>query len=260
MKKQIKIRVLITFFLLCTLYSVPCTASTISPTYYFGYKLSFYNLIKVPFSAFRRNHQFALGCKNINSGDIFFDIEAQYNWIDEVDGSISTHTLTSWVFDLSGILNRDASGANEAAIKYIYFVNLSSPWLNKTVTSVEYRRTAENTNFAAIAKAGIGYADKIIPIYGAEAVYLPASNMTANIKLNYLEANEDNPEFRFKLPISIGLNGRFSSQAGFDISGNETGLGFEFLLDPFRSHMISPSGSNLVDHWFKGYLGEQLVF
>lgn len=259
-------------FLLFTVY---CLLSTVycyaQQGFYLGYKLSFYNLFSPGFHCFRRNHQFIFGYQNLKLDSSVINFEAQYNWIDEVKENVSTHNLTCWVISLKGIFNQlsgagelpsvySGAGQDEACLKYIYFINLLSPWLNRTVLGLEYQRLFAYNEFFGIARAGIGFSRKLLPIYGIKAVYLPNLNTNINFKFNWLEGNEDNPEFQFKFPLALGVGGRFTSQGSYNIYNIGEGIGFEYVWDPARSHLVSTPEGKLTHHWLKGYIGDRFWF
>ena len=196
------------------------------------------------------------------------NVEAQYNWIDEVKGSVSAHNLTAWVISVTGIFNpvqgpaqlSGTVGQDEACLKYTYFINLLNPRLNRGVIGAEYHRVFAANNFLGMARAGIGFSRNLLPIYGINARYLPNSNTTVDFKLNWLEHNEDNPEFLWKFPMSLGIGGKFASQHSWIASSIDEGLGVEYIWDPAKSHFVSTSDSELTHHWFKGYIGDKFWF
>ena len=221
--------------------------------FYLGYKLSFYNLFSPGLYAFRRNHQFCLGYQSPQISS--FGVEAQYNWIDEVKGSVSTHNLTCWIISVKGIFNQD-----EVRLRYTYFVNLLNPLLNRGVIGLEYSKLLNSKDFVGMARAGIGFSRKFLPIYGLNLFYLPGSNTNINLKFNWLEDNEDNPEFPFKFPLTLGFGGRFTSQGSYALSNIGEGLGFEYVWDPAKSYLVSTSESKLTHYWFKGYIWDKFWF
>ena len=237
---------LIIFFLL---FSIAAEAEG----FYLGYKLSFYNLFSPGFHCFRRNHQFQFGYQNLAVGSSTINIDAQYNWIDDVKGSVSTHNLTAWVINVSGVFNQTSNGIwtgqDGACLKYIYFINLLSPWLNRGMVGIEYQKTYNTNEFLGVARAGIGFSRKFLPIYGLNLFYLPSSNTNINFKFNWLEDNEDNPEFSFKFPLALGFIGRFTSQGSCTTSNIGEGLGLEYVWDPVLTH-----------YWLKGYIGDKFWF
>ena len=185
------------------------------------------------------------------------NVEAQYNWIDEVKGSVSAHNLTAWVISVTGIFNpvqgpaqlSGTVGQDEACLKYTYFINLLNPRLNRGVIGAEYHRVFTANNFLGMARAGIGFSRKFLPIYGLNLFYLPSSNTNINFKFNWLEDNEDNPEFSFKFPLALGFIGRFTSQGSCTTSNIGEGLGLEYVWDPVLTH-----------YWLKGYIGDKFWF
>jgi len=235
-------------------YRLPTASAAGQQGFYLGYKLSFYNLFSPGFHCFRRNHQFSFGYQNLQVGSSEISAEIQYNWIDEVKGSVSTHNLTSWVVGIKGTFNSvpatslSWTGQDEVRLIGTYFVNLLSPWFNRGVGGLEYSRLFNYNNFTGMARAGIGFSRKFLPIYGVNLIYFPTTNTNVNLKFNWLEDNEDNPEFPFKFPLAIGLGGRFNS-----------GLGLEYVWDPAKSHLVTAEGK-LTHHWLKGYLGDKLWF
>jgi len=226
--------------------------------FYLDYRLSFYNLFSPHFHAFRRTHQFVLGYyASIPASPAVLNLEVQYNWIDEVKGKVSSHNLTAWVLNLAGTFNN----SDTVKLQYRYFTNLTDSKLNRGCAAIEYSRlfTGCAGNFFARARAGIGFSHFFLPVYGINAVYLPGSNTNINFKLNWLEESEDNPEFAFKLPVSLGFVGRFSSRGPYDYSSVEQGIGLEYIWDPLRSHLISSEGE-ITNHWLKGYIGDRFWF
>jgi hypothetical protein len=234
-----------------------------SDGFFLGYKLSFYNLFSPDIYAFRRSHQFSFGYQGLPAGSSLINIEAQYNWIDEVKGSTSTHNLTAWVFNASGMVNQVSESIwisqDRVCLKYVYFLNLLSPWENRGVIGAEYRKSYGSGNFFGAVRAGIGFSRKFLPIYGINTAYLPTSNTNVNLKLNWLEDNEDNPEFLLKFPLALGYSGRFASQGPYDISNIGEGSGIEYVWDPAKSRLVTADGK-LTYYWLKGYIGDKFWF
>jgi len=238
----------------------PWTSSFAQQSYYFGYKLSFYNLFSPQMYAFRRAHQFTVGCEGTYlPSPAVFNIEAQYNWIDEVNGKVSSHNLTAWVMSISGISN----GTDTVKMQFRRFVNLVNHELDNSCVSLEYQKifTAGCDNLFAKVRAGAGFSGKLLPLYGANLQYQPSSNSSINVNLNWLEDGEDNPEFVFKLPVSAGIEGRFRSQdtyLGWQPAGD--GIGAEFVWDPLKTNMMTSSEGKITHYWLKGYVGNRFLF
>jgi len=267
-RRLVKKRIKILFIIFILLSTIDCRLSTnsyaASSGFYLGYKLSFYNLFSPEIYAFRRTHQFSFGYQNLAVGSSRMNIDAQYNWIDEVKGSISTHNLTAWVFNVSGTFNQVPigvwTGEDGACLKYIYFINLLSPWLNRGVVSLEYQKVYSANEFLGVARAGIGFSRKFLPRYGINMSYLPSLNTSINCKFNWLEDSEDNPDFVFKFPLSAGFSGRITSQGSYSVSNIGEGIGLEYVWDPAKSYLVSPSDSKPTNHWLKGFVGDKLWF
>jgi len=248
------------FFLLSALSFELSASSCCAQELYFGYKLSFYNLFSPQMYAFRRVHQFTLGCEGTYlPNPAVFNIEAQYNWIDEVNGKVSSHNLTAWVVNISGT----SGGADTVKMQFRRFVNLVNPKLDNSCVSLEYQKifTTGCDDLFARARVGAGFSGKFLPLYGANIQYQPSTNSAVNINLNWLEDGEDNPEFVLKLPISAGVEGRFRSQdtyLGWQPAGD--GIGAEFVWDPLKSCLMTSAEGKKTHYWLKGYVGSKFQF
>ena len=107
----------------------------------------------------------------------------------------------------------------------------------------------------------MGFAGKFLPVYGLDASYAASPNSTINLRLNWLEPSEDNPNFAFRLPVSFGIEGRFSSQGPYGCPPDTgEGIGLEYIWDPLKSHLPSTRESEITHHWLKGYIGDKFRF
>ncbi len=192
----------ISFFILIS-HSLPAEDSKI----YGEAEFTFDNLF-TPFECFRRYHSLLVG------GDYKkFNLSVQYNWLDEVEGAVSTHTLTPWVITV----NYKFDKAKSIEFKYHYVIDVYDNAHQKEWKRIEYIHFLnKENNFYTAFKIGADDAQEVhlFETYlGLLIGYCLSKEINLELKYDWLTSVDDALTNSERSPLTLGAYYEFNSGA-----------------------------------------------
>ena len=225
MKRQ-GLRFFLTLFFLILLSPAPRAGEKIV----FGeIGLIFDNLLS-PSECFRRYHTLLLGADYAG-----FALSLQYNWLDEVEGPVSTHTLTPWVLALDYRFDQDRN----LKFKYHYLVDVFDDSQSRDWERVEYVHFFnQEEKFYPGFKIGLDNFNEpgaFEAYLGLLLAYRLSPKIACQLKYDWLTSIDDaltNPE---RAPLTLAVRYRFNP-------------GVSILFE--YNHMFASSGEE-IDRWLR---------